>query len=175
MGTITGGKKNDPRGNKVIRWKPERANVRCVRAVMVCVKLSVVLQKHFCRIRKTKRLGNCYMDSFWPQSGRDVQDNWMLRFCRVSPVRGSEHNIWAGLCFFSFTQASTVKMSERVRDGLCTLPHLWSILRVFDVILWSRILSLSTTHVIDTTMRCGFELNESYSCRRTLASLKLPK
>lgn len=74
-------------------------------------------------LRKTKHFGDCYMDSFWPQSGRDVQDNWMLRFCLFFPLWGQFNTVF-------FTHASTVNLLERVKGPLCALPHLWLILSI---------------------------------------------
>lgn len=119
--------------------------------------LAVVLQI-FYNIRK--HYGNCYMDSFWPQSGRDVQDNRMLRFCLFS-LWGEFNTIWA-----LFTHVNAVNLSERVQDYLCALPHLW-----FNLSIWCYHLNphlriyACNMQVIDTVMRCGFELNENYSCR----------
>lgn len=130
--------------------------------------LAVVLQI-FCNVWKIKHFGYCYMDSFWPQSGRDVQDNWMLRFCLFSCEKnwsqyGHFLRMWAPLT------------CQRVKDYLCALPHLRLILSMRCYQLSPHLkISPWNKHVIDTTICCGFELNENYSYRRILTFLKVPK
>lgn len=64
--------------------------------------------------KNKSREGNA--GSLWPQSGGDVQDNRMLKFCRFfSPFNAS----WASF----HPHASTVNLSERVKYDPGTWPH----------------------------------------------------
>lgn len=137
-----------PRGNKVIIINLKPANVASAvgwaRLVSVCISDGVYHSKYL-----------CYMESFWPHSGRDVQDNWMLSSFSC------EENLTQHGQFY----ASNVNLSERVEHY--PWPHPWLIL---GIPIWSTEATSYNMHVIDAIMRCSFELDQrKYPHRRTRA------
>lgn len=132
--------------------------------------MRVSLLQTFLQNQKNQTSCYCYTDSFWPQSGRDVQDNRMLRSCLFACVES-----WTRYGHFLRMRAPLTCQSvwgiisaHYLISGQCSefqCYHLDPHLKI----------SLCYMHVIDTIMRCGFELMENYSCMRIRAFWKLPK